>query len=403
MKPVITAFLFFLSVSAKAQQTYYLYIQSENKQQFYIRMDKDIYSSAGSGYVIISKLLDSTYSFSIGFPKNQWPQQSFICAVNKKDNGYLLKNFGDKGWGLFDLQTMAITMANMPAENKNIIREERTDSFSNMLSAVVDDPGIKEVKKAKPVAVLDTTQPVETVKPEVVADEPKKEIPDGAVVISTMETKKIIKLLDKANKDGRELIYIDNTVIPNDTIRIFIPADKISASVQEKKQDDTIAPAEVKPEKQVMKNDEKKFINVEMPVTPKTDTPVQSNNAAVIPASAEKIKTAPVVPVKQNTVLTNSNCKSIASDEEFLRLRKKMASTESDDDMISLAKKVFKTKCFTTSQVKNLGFLFLNDQGRYKFFDMAYSFISDPENFGSLQNQLSDPYYVNRFKAMVSH
>ena len=72
------------------------------------------------------------------------------------------------------------------------------------------------------------------------------------------------------------------------------------------------------------------------------------------------------------------------------------------DAMVSTAKKVFTAKCFTTSQVKNLGFLFLSDKGRYKFFDMAYSYVSDPENFASLQSQLTDQYFLNRFKAMVT-
>jgi hypothetical protein len=70
--------------------------------------------------------------------------------------------------------------------------------------------------------------------------------------------------------------------------------------------------------------------------------------------------------------------------------------------MVGFAQKVFKAKCFTTDKVKNLGFLFLNDKGRYKFFDMAYPYVSDPQNFSSLQSQLTDTYFLNRFKAMVT-
>ena len=98
MKLIITALLsafIFLSVGAKAQQTHFIYIQTSDKQPFYIKMDKTVYSSSTSGYLILSKLTDSTYSFSIGFPKSEWPQQNFSCSIDKKDKGYLLKNFGD--------------------------------------------------------------------------------------------------------------------------------------------------------------------------------------------------------------------------------------------------------------------------------------------------------------------
>lgn len=78
-----------------------------------------------------------------------------------------------------------------------------------------------------------------------------------------------------------------------------------------------------------------------------------------------------------------------------------MAAESSDDNMISEAKKVFKSKCFSTRQVKNLGSLFLTDEGRYKFFDAAYAYVSDLNEFPSLQTELKEEYYINRFKAML--
>ena len=78
-----------------------------------------------------------------------------------------------------------------------------------------------------------------------------------------------------------------------------------------------------------------------------------------------------------------------------------MVSETDDDDMVDEASKYFKTMCFTTAQIKNLGVLFLDDLGKYKFFDMAYYFVSDIENFPSLQSELKNDYYVNRFKAIL--
>jgi len=169
---LLIAFLFSF-VETKAQQTHYIYIQTNDKQPFYVKLNQKVYSSSASGYLILSKLVDSTYNLSIGFPKNEWAQQSFTCVVDKNDVGYLLKDFGDKGWGLFNLQTLDVTMAGNAVTNKNIVKEERTDSFSNMLSAVVKDPAIKEKEVVKPEVKQDTVHPVQTAET-VVAEEPVK-------------------------------------------------------------------------------------------------------------------------------------------------------------------------------------------------------------------------------------
>jgi hypothetical protein len=110
------------SLKTFAQQDYFLYLQTDNKQAFYVRLNNKIYSSAESGYLILSRLPDSSHQLTIGFPKNIFPEQQFDVPQNHKDAGYLLKNFGDKGWGLFNLQTMAIIMnSNTRQEKKALI------------------------------------------------------------------------------------------------------------------------------------------------------------------------------------------------------------------------------------------------------------------------------------------
>lgn len=80
-----------------------------------------------------------------------------------------------------------------------------------------------------------------------------------------------------------------------------------------------------------------------------------------------------------------------------------MAAKESDNDMIDEAKKTFKTKCFSTDQIKNLSALFLSDEGKYKFFETAYSYIIDPFQYSSLQSELKDEVYIKRFKALTGN
>ena len=78
-----------------------------------------------------------------------------------------------------------------------------------------------------------------------------------------------------------------------------------------------------------------------------------------------------------------------------------MASETNADDMIKAAKKRFKSACYSTEQIKNLSVLFLKDETRYNFFDAAYPFVHDTQNFADLVTALSDEYYITRFKAML--
>jgi hypothetical protein len=115
-------------------------------------------------------------------------------------------------------------------------------------------------------------------------------------------------------------------------------------------------------------------------------------------------ETAPAVKTKElvaNTVANKKTCPAVAAESDFLKLRKKMAAGKDNEAMLNEAKKMYKTKCITTAQAKNLGNLFLDDAGKYQFFDVSYTHIADPENFPSLETELKEAYFVNRFKALL--
>ncbi|MEI9808005.1 MAG: hypothetical protein WDO16_09115 [Bacteroidota bacterium] len=64
-------------------------------------------------------------------------------------------------------------------------------------------------------------------------------------------------------------------------------------------------------------------------------------------------------------------------------------------------KRFLKQSVLQQCKLKTLGILFINDNGKYKFFDVAYQYVSDTDNFPSLAAELKDEYYINRFKAML--
>ena len=182
---------------------------------------------------------------------------------------------------------------------------------------------------------------------------------------------KVIRKSESSNTDGFGLVFLDEyTNGKRDTIRILIPN-----------------PPPVVPTYQLKtepKQEDKKFL----------DIPAPDNNRAA--AEQQGLKTT----TPGNTVTKNS-CSDVASDNDFMKLRKKMAAESTDEGMISEAKKSFKAKCYSTEQVRNLSALFLTASGKYSFFDVSYAHVSDMENFPSLQSELKDEYFINRFKAML--
>lgn len=447
----ISIFLHFSIEPLKAQQNHFIYIQTENKQPFYVKLDKNIYSSSASGYVLIAKLKDGVYKLGIGFPKSEWAEQSLVCTVDKTDNGFLLKNFGDKGWGLFNLQTSNVVMAGESVKVEKIEMINKTDAFSTMLSTVVNDSTIrqtevvKEVKKEpvteQPVMVNanDTQSVKEAVEPIVAktdateaVKEPIKEkmtLEEAKEILKRSELEKVaasqaktetspktsveekenaLSIISRSlinnNADGTEMVFVDDINGKKDTIRLFIPADK---NAKEEKQQAVETVKAIEKPQEPAKNEEKatetKFIELEVPKADKnvvTNKPAENKMSA---AKTEAVNKAMVESDIQKPPMINSDCKTVATQDDFLKLRKKMVAEDNEEDMVSIAKKSFKAKCYTVEQVKNLSVLFLKDAGKYAFFDMAYPFVSDSHNFSALQNQLSESYYISRFEAMIRH
>lgn len=441
-----------ISISVKAQQNHFIYIQTENKQPFYVRQDKNVYSSTASGYLVLSKLKTGSYDLVFGFPKNEWPEQNIRCSLEDKDLGYLLKNFGEKGWGLFNLQSLSVLTANENSKKNDVVKEVRTDAFSNMLSTVVNDPTIREnepvmqeVKKritedVKPSVALNSESKKEPLK-KVGKEEPKNEsvkateLATSNVALNSEpqkeQVKKVInepkidsvkswetvtlksnenikkdyvenkvnitKKLANKTTEGLEMVYVDMANGTQDTVRILIPVEKeILENSSEKivinnKPKEEIKEKEANPV--IVAKDEKKketkFLEIELP----------NPNGKVNEVKGDSVRHQSI-PQSQ---MINSDCKNLATNEDFLKLRKKMAAVENPDDMIVVSKKVLKTKCFTTEQLKNLSVLFLSDAGKYSFFDAAYPFVSDSQNYIQLESQLTETYYINRFKVMVKH
>jgi hypothetical protein len=221
---------------------------------------------------------------------------------------------------------------------------------------------------------------------------------------SVKPVSQVNKLLSTDTVDGIELMYADITDGKTDTVRVFIAKEKAATEIPDTVIEKT---SEQKPEfKQVEKEENApKFIDITLP-NPNATTDTAAGQLPVVISEKKAdtiVQSEKPLEVISKPMIANSDCKNFATEDDFLKLRKKMAAENSDDEMLVAAKKVLKTKCFTTDQIKNLSVLFLTDEGKYKFFDLSYPFVSDSYNFSTLQVQLKETYYVERFKVMIRH
>lgn len=444
MNKLFLVFLFAaITLNAASQKVYFIYLQSESEQPFFVKMNDKVYSSSATGYLILSKLYDTTYSFKIGFPQGKCPEQEFAVSLGRKDHGYLLKDFGEKGWGLFDLQTLSVQMSSSPTlklEEKPKAETKDVSAFTEMLSKASDDPSLKEKPVAqrteeKPIVKTETkTEPAAEI---IKKDEHKLENKDSVVTKPVEEPKVITKAIDTVivkevmpEPKAEPVVSISEkkaeTEVKNEELKKVIPAPKtvseatedvyIKSVVTKRSESSTtegfglvfidnyekgirdtirLLIPNPKPIAGILKEEskeEKKFLEITtdpQPAQTKTSEPEK-------PKTEEKQMEKPVeVPALP------ANCTAIADEADFFKLRKAMAAAEGDDEMIAEAKKYFKVKCFTTDRIKNLSTLFLNDEGKYNFFDAAYKYVINRKEFGMLQSELKDEYYINRFKAMI--
>lgn len=512
-------------MTAFSQRVYFVYLQSENGQAFSVKLGNTLHYASAAGYLILSQLKDDNYKISISFPGDDPGELRFTIPVRGNDRGFLVRDFGGKGWGLYDLQTSAVIMAE-PDPVKMAIRTEprEVSAFTRMLARAADDPSllvrqvlpqeiaVREEKKspareekksetetpktppADEIGIVQTrttaaeqntnTEPV-TGKPqgtgstpddqrerEGVARVPAETVIPGknggtlATPIDTVvaktggEKEKVGEPLVKA-PEAKPVAELKKTeegeaISLKDTSVTVVPSGKVQEKAEEKMEGNERELAVKEPlltveEKKEKRQDEKTIppssekmeekkqevrpyrrsvvtrrsessttegfgltftdeysdgsvdtIRIIIP-TPKYNlmrtAPGQREEKKFLDITSEggELKNA----AREDQGPRKNECSALASENDFLRLRKRMASERSDDGMISEARRVFRSKCFTVEQIRNLGALFLEDGGRYRFFDASYTHVSDLENFPTLEKELKDAYYLGRFREVM--
>jgi galactitol-specific phosphotransferase system IIB component len=331
-------FLLFFGLAANTQTHHFVYIENLAKKPFNIKLDNKVFESDGKNFITIPKLENGTYNLSISTDGSK--DNKFSIDVDGSDLGFTLKQNSDGYLVLFDMNRFTTTEQIKKKEpQKPIVKQEPV-----VKQADIEAP--KSIAKIQPINTI-----IEAAKENKIDSAPIKLVATKPII-----EKKITKLYEKENKDGLNQIYIDATSGKADTISILIPYAKTIFAV------DTIKQAKAEP---------------------------------VVEQTMESKNIDAVAPV----ILVN-NCPSKASESDVANFSSQIQATLTLKNKLKLANTVLKEKCFTVNQVKRLGVLFLNESGKFNFYKLAQTAVSDSKNFALLEKELLDVKLKEEFKAL---
>lgn len=453
MKKLLVLFLVcWACLIVSAQKVHFVYLESGNAQPFYVRTTDKVYSSSSMGYLVLSNLVDSSYTLFIGFPSLQSKETKFQVPIKGVDRGFLIKN-EDESLVLFDLQNQSLIKPVQDRAGSNVSYEARSDAFTLLLSKASGDSSLLMVpifakavlpnaEEKKPEAVVQTEDiksNAEEARKNAADDKPKSEgTKDTAGDISLLSDTAVKYKVDSSaatlqhdiaktdlKPDKAEPKSADPVSLPNnaaDSLGGVQPVEEYRKSSIKKYSESSTSEGFglVYLDKNGERTDTIRLLIPNSKIIFKEPDTTQRHDKIFLEVKKDPVQEKPseLKDEKTDTVIVTADkpaaesneavatapkakCSDQATANDFFKIRRDMAAKQTDEAMVEEAKKYFKNKCYSTEQIKNLSALFLTSAGKYLFFDAAFMHVSDQENFATLQTQIKDDYYLRRFKALI--
>ena len=425
MRILILFILLVLPARMLAQHNHFIYIQGENQQVFYIKKGAEVISSSGSGFLILPKLQPGTHQFTIGFPKDQFPEHEFQVEISGKDRGFTLKNYTDKGWGLMDMQSLEVIMGKKIAPKKEVppsYGAMSDDPFAMILASVVNDPGIRETSLVQSAVWVSAPmqKPIDKNEKSVALKENKKaepkKVPEEVKPAPPAVTETVVAQTPPrvAEKDP-PVVHTETPKTKGNEPVTVVPEKKAEVKTTEPPVSNTKITESKLPEPASLVKSAEKYVAQKIVKISELKT-WTGYQLMYVDHSAGKPDTIQVIiddgvaetaPAKSEPTLLNAakmprtDCKVMAREKDVLNLRKKMLTIANEQEMVEMAMKDLRGKCFTVEQLQNLSYVFVTDQGRLSLFEQAYPYIFDPANYHRLERLLNSGEYIDRFKLLI--
>lgn len=228
---------------------------------------------------------------------------------------------------------------------------------------------------------------------EVISAQSKQETKEESIV-EEYKRSSVQKRAESSTTEGFGLLFTDERNGIVDTIRLLIPNPRRPFVDSSEIREAEVVAAPIQNKEELKQEEKKEEVQEEKPKKAKKQVPKFLDFSAPEGNSTKKKRA-------EEATDAAGTCANRATERDFIRLRKYMASETNDEAMIDEAKRYFKNKCFTTEQIKNLSALFLTSAAKYQFFDAAYPYVTDKDQFSLLESEIKDAYYLKRFKALI--
>ena len=364
---------------------HYIFIEADGQQPFYLKQGNKMVSSSAAGFLMIPKITATELEFSIGFPKNSYPEVSFYINGMDRDRGFQLKFMEGQGWSLFDRTSLEVIKGESPkaAPIEMQLPQKEEGSFAKLLANATDDKSLLErmpkkehVEKSVPVKAAAkaglAAAATNTGLKDSLGEKDKVILPE--ISISTQ----------MEDEDVKRLVFVEKTLKGKpDTITVEIEKKKIVVANEPLKQSQDTALAEIAP----------KVI---------TPTTISQDTIALVSKPKDDFDSskANVQPTKTSPIVVCD--RPIADYKDIRSLQKKLLGIASEEDQRNYAVKAFAQKCFNTKQALEIGWFFVDESSRLQLFKALKLLISDKASFGNLEVSFLKEENIMAFRALVS-
>lgn len=378
---MVMATMAFLRLSAQ----HYIFIEADGQQPFYLKQGNKMVSSSAAGFLILPKITASDLEFSIGFPKNSYPEVSFYINGTDRDRGFQLKLMEGQGWSLFDRTSLEVIKGESPkaAPIEIQLSKKEEGNFAKLLAAATDDKSLLEKMPKKD--SLENAAPVKAVtKAGLTAAATKAGLKDSLNKKEKASSPQISISAQAEDMDVKRLVFVEKTTQgSSDTIAVEIEKKKVVAST----------------EPLIPKKD-----TVLAATSPKdiAHTAIPSDTIAFVGKPKEEADSA-----KANNLSPKASpiivCDRPTADYKDIRsLQKKLLGIASDDDQRNYAVRAFGQKCFNTKQALEIGWFFVDENSRLQLFKALQPLIADKASFGNLEVSFLKEENIKAFRALVA-
>jgi hypothetical protein len=323
---------------------HYFFIEADGQQPFYVRWNGKLLSSSAGGFLLVPGVEEEKILLTVGFPMNKYPENNFELSEMNRDRGFQLKNFGDKGWGLFDRTSLSMIMPiNNNREKVMSVSKPVDNSFATVLAEVTGDTALVQKKQevVPPQASKKLLMAVSTpVRDSLIKDDKVRRDVIAALAMQETEEVKLLGFVVK-DKDGKI-----------DTVFAEISKPKVEATV--------ISP----------------------PKTLKAELGKASEKASVVAK----------VPVCD---------KPFADAKDIRSLQRKILGSSDTKEQIAMVTKAYKERCYSTRQTMDLGWMVTDEAVRLQLFSALKGLVSDPTEFGQLETVFMKDENIAAFRKLM--